>query len=145
MPRPWSPCFLFLPMLLIWHYTTRWSSGTPPYLRNTMSRQWSPGNLPRVLRIWESVFYSQAFFSLYSLAELHADLRNIARTHLFVWITAIYKIFFCGRFSLRARAGQSRNINLHGELILRNICFEIFASYGIWTLFAIGEYVTSLL
>ena len=60
-------------------------------------------------------------------------------------ITAIHKRFICGRFYLRARAGQSRNINLYGELILRNISFEIFASYRMWTLFAIGEHVTSLL
>ena len=46
---------------------------------------------------------------------------------------------------LKVEAGQSRNINPHGELILPNISFEIFASYGIWTLFAIGEHVTSLL
>ena len=42
---------------------------------------------------------------------------------------------------LRARAGQSQNTNLHRELVLWNIGFEIFASYEIWTLFAIGECV----
>ena len=30
---------------------------------------------------------------------------------------------YTGRFYLRARAGQSRNINLYGELVLRNINF----------------------
>ena len=62
-----------------------------------------------------------------------------------VWITAIHKRFICGRFYLRASAGQSGNINLHGELVLQNIRFEMNASYGIWTLFAICEEVTSLL
>ena len=45
---------------------------------------------------------------------------------------------------LRARAGQSQNINLHGKLASQKIS-EILASYGILTLFAIGEHVTSLL
>ena len=32
MPPQWSPCFLVLPMLLVWHYITQWSSGTSPVL-----------------------------------------------------------------------------------------------------------------
>ena len=131
------------------------------YLRVAMPRQWSPGYLPRVLRIWDSVFYSQAFFTLRSflffqsfleagsltskLAGLHADFRNIDPARLFVWITTIHKRFIFGRFYLRARVGQSRNINLHGKVVLWNISFEIFASFGIWTFFTIGEDITSLL
>ena len=37
---------------------------------------------------------------------------------------------YTGRFYLRARAGQSRNINLYGELVLPNTSLEMFASYG---------------
>ena len=32
MPHQWSPCFLVLPMLIVWHYTTQWSSDTAPVL-----------------------------------------------------------------------------------------------------------------
>ena len=45
----------------------------------------------------------------------------------------------------KARAGRSRNTNFHRELVLRNVSFEISASYGIWTLFTIGDYITSLM
>ena len=130
------------------------------YLWYAMPCQCSPGDPQQVLWIWESTFYSQSFFTWHSfllfqgfpgassstskLAELQSDLRNIAPARLFVWITAIHKRYICGRFYLRARTGQSRNINLHEELVLQNISFEIFASYGIWTLFAIGEHVTRL-
>ena len=41
------------------------------YLREIMPRQWSLGDLPRMLRISENVFYSQAFFYL---ALLHSFL-----------------------------------------------------------------------
>ena len=40
--------------------------------------------------------------------------------------------FYTGRFYLRARAGQLRNINL----------YEMFASCGVWTLFTVDEYDT---
>ena len=40
---------------------------SPCYLQDTMPCQWSSSDvLPQVLRIWESVFYSQAFFTLHS-------------------------------------------------------------------------------
>ena len=107
------------------------------------------GDLPRVLRISERVFYFQVFFTLHSfllfqgflgavsstskLTWLHANLRKIPPARQFLWITVIHKLFICGRFCLRARAGQSRNINLHRELVLWNVSFEILASYGIWT------------
>ena len=32
IPRQWPPYFLVLPMLLVWHYTTQWSSGTASVL-----------------------------------------------------------------------------------------------------------------
>ena len=50
-------------------YATHWSLCfllSPCYLQETMPCQWSSSNLPRVLRIWESVFYSQEFFTLHS-------------------------------------------------------------------------------
>ena len=50
MPRHWSLCFLL----------------SPCYLQDTMPCQWSSSDLPRVLRVWESDFYSQAFFTLHS-------------------------------------------------------------------------------
>ena len=92
--------------------------------------------LPRVLRIWKSVFTLRHFLpctpsccfqgfyrtssSTSKLAGLHADLWNIIPVRLFVWITAIHKRY-AGRFYLRARAGQIRMKNL---LLTR---FELFS------------------
>ena len=40
---------------------------SPCYLQDTMPCQWSSSEfLPRVLWIWENVFYSQTFFTLHS-------------------------------------------------------------------------------
>ena len=162
MPCQCSPCFLVLPMLLVWYCTTQWSSGTAPMLltghcARPVVTWWFTAS---AMDLWNhfllsSIFYLAvlpAFSRLpqgrqYNLkvSRLHADLQNITPAQLFVWITAIHKRFICSRFYLRARAGQSQNINLHRELVLRNICFEISFSYGIWTLFVIGEPVTSLL
>ena len=50
MPRHWSLCFLL----------------SPCYLQDAMPCEWSSSDLPRVLRIWESIFYSQVFFTLQS-------------------------------------------------------------------------------
>ena len=50
MPPHWSLCLLL----------------SLCYSHDTMPCQWSSSDLPRVLRIWESVFYSQAFFILHS-------------------------------------------------------------------------------
>ena len=124
-----------------------------------MLRQWSPGGFTRVLRISDSAFYSQAFFTLHSSCflkgfpgddsstsksiGLHDDPQNIAPGQLFVWITVIHKRFICGGFYLRARACQVRNINFSRELVVWSISFEISASYEVWTLFAIGEYLKS--
>ena len=93
-------------------------------------------SLPRVLRIWESVFTLRHFLpctpsccfqgfyrtssSTSKLAGLHADLWNIIPVRLFVWITAIHKRY-AGRFYLRARHGQIRMKNL---LLTR---FELFS------------------
>ena len=160
MPRQWSPCFLVLPMLLVWHYTTQWSSGTAPVL--LMAHYATPvvtwlstmsGADLREHFLLSDVFYL-ALFSAFSrlpwgdssaskLARHHANLWNIAPAQLFFWTKVIHKRFICGRFYLKARSGKSWNINLHGELVLRNISFEIFTSDKIWTLFAKGEHDTS--
>ena len=51
------------------------------------------------------------------------------------------QMIYTGRFHLRARAGQSRNINFYRQ----NNNLEMFTFYGIWTIFAVGEDVTSLM
>ena len=48
-----------------------------------------------------------------------------------------------GSFYLRKNAGQSRNIKLYKELVLRSVKFKVPASYWVWTLFMIDEYVKS--
>ena len=54
MPCHWSLCFLL----------------SPCYLQDAMPGEWSPSDLLQVLQIWESVFYSQAFFALHSFLLL---------------------------------------------------------------------------
>ena len=49
-PLHWSLCILVLPC----------------YLEDAMQCQWSSSDLPRVLRIWESGFYSQVLFTSHS-------------------------------------------------------------------------------
>ena len=39
---------------------------SPCFLQNAMPCHWLSSDLPHVLQIWESSFYSQAFFSLYA-------------------------------------------------------------------------------
>ena len=124
MPSHWLLCFLV----------------TPCYLQDAVPCQWSPSNLLWVLRIWESVSCSQAFFlpgfkaslgastSTSKLVVLHADLQNIAPVQLFVWIITINKKGNSGRFYLRVMAGR-----------LRYKKSEIWRDYEIWTLFAINE------
>ena len=60
MPRHWSLCFLFR------HITYRTPCHSSGYLVI----------LPRVLRIWGSVFYSQAFFTLHSFLLVLRPLRR---------------------------------------------------------------------
>ena len=132
MPRQWSPWFLVLPILLVWHHITQWSSGIAPVLLT--------GHYPMPVVTWWSttsttdlrehfllsgIFYL-AILPAFSrppwviswtskLVGLHGDLWNIASAQLLVRITTIHKRFICGRFYLRAKAGWSQNINLHGE------------------------------
>ena len=92
MPRHWSVCFLV----------------SPCYLQNAMLYQWSSSDLRRLLRIWESVFYSRAFFTLYSFMlfsrlpwgwQFNLKVSRASRwsehmkhnpDRVFVWITAIH-------------------------------------------------------
>ena len=107
--------------------------------------------LPWVLLIWESVFYSLTFFTLHSFLLVlrprwgrqfnlnvsrascwslkHSSSPTICLSH------SNPQKFYTGRFYLRVRAGQSRNINLYRDLALQNVSLEMFASHGIWTLF----------
>ena len=109
-----------------------------------------PTLLPRVLWIWENGFYSQAFFTLHSFllvlrppwgsqfslnvsrASCWSSKRSPAPTICLNHSNR--QKFYIGRFYLRGRAGQSRNINRYGELALRNFSFEMFSAHGIWTL-----------
>ena len=163
MPRQCHVVFLVLPMLLVWYYITQWSSGTAPVLlkgryATPVVTWWSTSSATDLREhfLLSGVFYFAllpAFFkaslgassSTTTLGALHADLQNITPAQLLVWIPAIHKRFICGRFYLRARAGQSQNIKLYRELVLQNISFEILASYGIWTIFTISDHFTSLL
>ena len=97
MPRHWPLCFLL----------------SPCYLQDTMQCQWSSSDLPRVLRIWESVFYSQVFFIQHSfllvsrppwgwqfnlkVSRVLCNRRKIAPVQLFAWITTIHKRVLGGR------------------------------------------------
>ena len=88
------------------HWSLFWLSQC--YLQGTMPCQWSSSDfLSWVLRIWESLFYSQAFFALHSFLLVSRPpwgrkfnlnisrasrwyFRNIAPAQLFVWITTIH-------------------------------------------------------
>ena len=149
MPPHWSPSFMVLPMLLAWHYMTQLSLITAPvlltrYFVTPVVIKWSSTSATDLRQrfLLSGVFLP---FIPSCLTFHHADLRNIHPAGLFVWFTALHKRLICGRFYLRLRVGQSGDIKFHGELILPNIHFEIFTSYGIWILFAIGEHVTRLL
>ena len=131
MTHHWSLCFLV----------------SPCYLQDAMPCQWSSSDLPRVLRIWESVFYSQAFFTLHFFL-LVLRLRwgqqfNLKVSRVLCWSLkhspgpAIClnhsnpQKRYGGRFYLRVTAGRLSN--------------EESVSYRIWTLFAIGEHARSLM
>ena len=97
MSRHWSLFFLL----------------SPCYLQDSMSCKWLSSDLPRVLRIWESIFYSRVFFTLHSfllvsrppwgwqfslkVSRVHADLWNIAPAQLFVFIITIHKKDYSSR------------------------------------------------
>ena len=94
MPCHWSLCFLL----------------SPCYLQDTMPSQGSSSDLPRVLRIWESIFYSQAFFTLHSFLLVSrppwgrqfnlkvSKASCMAPARLFVGIKTIHKKGYSGRF-----------------------------------------------
>ena len=162
MSRQWPPCFLVLPMLLVWHYTTQWPSGTAPVLLTEhyampLITWWSTASATDLReRFLPSGAFYFALFPAFSRFPWGRQF-NLKVSRASCWSSkhspdptncldhTIHKRFICGRFYSRARTGQSRNINLYGELVLQNISFEIFASYGIWALFATGEHVTRLL
>ena len=81
------------------------------------------------------------------LTGLHADLRKIAPPHLIVWTTTIHKIFICGRFYLRVKAGWPRNIRLYGTLVLWNISFTetLFLKYSPLTGFELSSQQVKML
>ena len=141
-----STRFLVLPMLLVWHYTTQWSTGEAPVLLmghyvTPVVTWWSTASATDLRELFLlSSFFKLILFAAFQglpgasssisrLAGLHADLWNLVPAQLFAWITAIHKRFICGRFYWRVRLGQSWEINLHRELILQNINFSKFASY----------------
>ena len=86
-------------------------------VRDTVLRHWSPsgpppqpreaGDLPRVDKHFKHVTLLTYLILLLTKKVLH------------------------GRFYLKVSASQSWNTNLCGELVLQNISFEIFDSYGI--------------
>ena len=124
MPRHWSLCFLV----------------SPCYLQDTMPCQWSSSNLPRVLWIWESIFYLQAFFTSHSFLlvsrfpwepAVQPQRQQDFPARLFVWITTIHK--------------RSTLVASNQVLWLAGLRYEESVSYGIWTLFAIGEHARSLM
>ena len=94
--------------------------------------------IPRVLQIWESVFYSQGFFPLHSFLlvlrppwgrqfSLNISrascwyFRNIVLARLFIWITTIH----------------NKKIRVTFMYGLRPAKYEYNVSYDIWTLFTI--------
>ena len=60
-------------------YVTQWSSGAVPVLLDLMPHQWSPGDLPRVLRMWESVFTLRRLLACYPFCFLKASLGPAAQ------------------------------------------------------------------
>ena len=140
MPCQWLSCFSVLAMLLVWHYTTQWSSGIASVLltgryATPVVTWWSTTSATGLRKrfLLSGVFYLALLLafrgfpwtgsSTSKLAGLHADFRNIAPPRIFVWITPIHKRFICGRFYLRATACKSQYIKLHGILILSEHMF----------------------
>ena len=120
MPCHWSLCFLV----------------SPCYLQDAMPCLWSSSDLPRVLRIWESIFYCQAFLSLHSfLLVLRLSwgwLFNLKVSRASCWslkhspgptivqITAIHKrgilvgSIYVPKASFEVRVPKPRNLPLTG-------------------------------
>ena len=73
------------------------------FLWDFIPSHWKPSDLPQVLWIWESIFYSKVLFTCHyfpnfqgftsvsrstsKLAGFHAVVQNIVSAQLFVWIT----------------------------------------------------------
>ena len=125
-------------------------------LRDTIQHHWSPATSnPPFYR--ECCGFGRAFFTLRRYFTLHSFLLvlrppwgrqfNLNVSRASCWSSkhspspticlnhSNPQKFYTGRFYLRGRASQSRNINLYRELALPNVSFEMFASHGIWTLF----------
>ena len=121
MPRQWSPCFFSLTHVTcmglhhtaVIRYSTSVTSGRLCHASGQLAIYRECYGFERAFLTFRSFlpYTSSCFFQGFpradSLTGLHADLRNIAPDRLFVWITAIHKRFICGRFYLRAMAGQS--------------------------------------
>ena len=141
------PPLVTYPSLCSTCVTYRTSCHTIRDLQDIMPYHWSPAPshpslLPPVLQIWESIFLLSGFFYFILLPAFfnlkisrascwslkHSPSPTICLNH------SNPQKFYTGRFYSRARAGQSRNINLCGELVLPNVSFEMFASHPIWTL-----------
>ena len=140
------------------HHTAQWSSGAAPVLlkghyATPVVTWWSTRSATDLREhFWLSGIFYSAIFPVFffqgfpgasnstaKLAGFHTDLRNIAPAQLFVWRV------LCHTFYLRARTGQSQTLIFKELLCYGNFIFERFTSYGIWTLSAIGENLTSLL
>ena len=152
MLRQWLPCLLILPMLLMWHHIIiQWSSGTAPVLLTVcyptpVVTWWSTASIPDLRERFftlHSFLLFQCFLGAASLisklAKLHAHLQDIALARL------ILKRFICGRFYFRFKAGWSRKIKFYRALVLPKFYFWNILLLRIWTLFATGKHVTSLL
>ena len=117
------------PLSLLTHPCTFYQIKSPFYLVTCRECYWFEIELFTLKRFlpWVPSGFFQGFpgasSSTSKLAGLHADLRNIAQTRLFVWITIVQKIFICGRFNVRVRVGWPWNINLQGAFLLQNISF----------------------
>ena len=131
MARHWSLCFLV----------------SPYDLQDTMSCQCSSSDLPWVIRIWESVFYSQGFFTLHSFLlvlrlpwcrQFNLRVNRASCWHLKQSPSSAIGLNHSNpqkrydvRFYLRVTAGR-----LHNEE-------PVF--YRSWTPFTIGKHARSLM
>ena len=115
MPPQWSPFFLVLVMLLVWHYTTQWSSGTALVLFTgyyaTPVVTWGSNAGATDLR--KRFLISGVFYLALLLAFFKASLGTAGRHTIFKTEPRIcldhnnpQKIFICSRFYLRLRTSR---------------------------------------